>query len=179
MTGGKIGIVAIALVSVLGCLPALAGKPGASAAEGGLDEFKQLIGTWEGTNQNGDAVTLRYELVGDGTAVLEHLDIRGHENHHNMVTMYHLDNDRLMLTHYCAAGNQPWMRAESIRPGEVRFDFVDATSLASLDDGHMYRAVYKFTGKDSFTSEWTYRENGSDAFTAVVNAVRVSRSASR
>ena len=37
-------------------LPALAGKVSPDEAARGLAEFKKLVGTWEGTNQNGDTV---------------------------------------------------------------------------------------------------------------------------
>jgi len=31
--------------------------------------------------------------------------------HESMVTMYHLDKGRVMMTHYCSAQNQPRMQA--------------------------------------------------------------------
>ncbi|HUY92931.1 MAG TPA: hypothetical protein VMV10_29645 [Pirellulales bacterium] len=58
---------------------------------------------------------------------------------HEMVTMYFIDGDKLLLTHYCALGNQPQMQAE---PGEdakrIAFKFVGATNLKSADELHMH-----------------------------------------
>lgn len=144
----------------------------ANPAEAALARFRALEGEWTGTNSKGAPVELRYELVADGTVVLEHLKIAGE---HDMVTMYHLDGDDVMLTHYCAAGNQPRMRmaAADLATGEVRFEFVDVTNLAQEGAGHMGRAVFELAG-DRMRSAWTWQENGEDAFTEVINIERAS-----
>ena len=51
-----------------------------------------------------------------------------------VLTVFHLDGDRLILTHYCMAGNQPRMQATSYdaKKGEIRFQFLDATNLARI-----------------------------------------------
>jgi hypothetical protein len=170
---------ALALILVLGALPALssavAEEPG--PAELALERFKALEGEWVGTGGDGKEVTFRYRVVGDGTAVLEESQVGGH---HDMVTVYHLDGDRLMLTHYCAAGNQPRMRSAGLDGDRVRFDFVDVTGLGSSSDGHMHHAVFRFAGPDRLWTAWTWRENGEDAFTEEIEVERVaSATASR
>jgi len=52
-----------------------------------------------------------------------------------MTSAYHLDKEDLRMTHYCAAGNQPRLKAGSIDLSKnlFRFDFVDITNLASPD----------------------------------------------
>jgi len=145
---------------------------GASAAAGGLEAMKRLAGTWEGTNEKGQAVRLTYEVVATGSAVQETIEIQ-EKSRVDMVTLYHLDGDDLMLTHYCAAGNQPRMKAVSVKPGGIRFDFVDATGLVSSEAGHMRAAEFAFEGEDRLTSSWTWREKGADLFTVVVKARRV------
>ena len=145
-------------------------RPQESAAAAAFERFRNLAGEWRGSNDQGHAVRLRYEVVADGTTVLEHLDIDGEKGDHNMVTAYHLDGEALMLTHYCASGNQPRMRAASPGGDEVAFDLVDVTGAA--DGGHMHRAKFNFRGADELTSAWTWRENGEDAFTVVVEVER-------
>jgi len=48
-----------------------------------------------------------------------------------MISVYHLDGDRLILTHYCEVGNQPRMQATSFDPksNEIDFNFLDATNM--------------------------------------------------
>ena len=97
-----------------------------------------------------------YALVADGSAVMETLE-PGDES--AMITMYHPDGSRVMMTHYCSAHNQPRMRAEAATadPKTLTFNFVDATNLSSPSEGHMERLVVSFADPDHFTQEWTFK----------------------
>lgn len=178
------------LIAILGALlvvmlaaPAGAEPPpapaGTNPAAKAFEQFQSLAGDWQGTDQDGQTVRLSYEVVAGGSAVLEHIDVEGDQGAHNMVTLYHLDGDALMLTHYCAARNQPRMRAQGLAADEVRFEFVDATGLASAGAGHMHRAKFEFKDEDRLTSSWTWNEDGADAFTVVVDAERSATMASK
>jgi len=140
-----------------------------------FEKIKSLVGRWQATTAEGKNATLVFDMVSGNTAVLERYWEEGSEQHTNMITLYHLDDDRLMLTHYCSANNQPRMRAEPFSPDTktLRFQFFDATNLSSPDDGHMYRAVYRFTDADHFTTEWTFWKDQKDAFTEVLHFARV------
>ncbi len=47
-------------------------------------------------------------------------EIHGHDPKNNgpenMITMFHMDGDRLLMTHYCGAGNQPRMKLVASNP---------------------------------------------------------------
>lgn len=160
----------LSLAVVVTALPALAGD--ASSADETFERFKGLEGHWSGTSKNGKTVNLRYELAGDGSSVMEHFSA-GED--HDMLTVYHLDGDSMMLTHYCAAGNQPRMRATDLDdPKKVAFDFVDVTNLSSPDEGHMRRAVFEFVDGDHMKSSWTWFENGEAVFTEEIDVERVA-----
>lgn len=45
------------------------------------------------------------------------------------MSVYHLDHGALMLTHYCAQGNQPRLRAALIGDDSIVFRFLDATNV--------------------------------------------------
>jgi hypothetical protein len=122
----------------------------------GFDRLKALVGAWEGTKKDGKTVKVTYTLVADGSAVMETLET-GDES--TMITMYHPDGSRVMMTHYCSAHNQPRMRAEAAAadPKSLTFNFVDATNLAGPSDGHMDRLVLSFVDPDHFTQEWTFK----------------------
>lgn len=133
-----------------------------SKATAVFDKLKSLAGDWEAKGPDGAPVRASYNVVSAESAVLETLHTG--MGHQNMVTVYHLDGDNLMMTHYCAAQNQPRMRAKSLS-GEVKkidFAFVDATNLAKPTDGHMHRLVVMFVDSDHFTQEWTFAENGKE-----------------
>jgi hypothetical protein len=44
----------------------------------------------------------------------------------------------------------------------ILFTFVDGTNMASRDAGHMDKALFRFTGKDSFRSRWTWYKEGKE-----------------
>ncbi len=127
----------------------------------GFEMMKSLVGTWETTTPDGKSATSTYQIVSSGTALMESMDA---SDHMNMVTMYHPDGNRLMMTHYCASNNQPRMRTEAIS-GDMKkftFTFVDVSNLASPDAGYMSGLAVTFEDADHFTQEWTSRENGKD-----------------
>ena len=84
----------------------------ASDAAAAFARLKSLAGEWEGNTEKGK-VRLSYEVISGGNAVAEHES--GGEMP-AMLTVYHLDGNRLLLTHYCAAGNQPRMEATAFDP---------------------------------------------------------------
>ena len=66
-----------------------------------------------------------------------------------MATLYHLDGDQLMLTHYCSAGNQPRMRAATVSTeGVIEFHLLDTGHFALEEDGAVIAArIRDFLGK--------------------------------
>jgi hypothetical protein len=74
-----------------------------------------------------------------------------------MLTVYHPDGDRLMLTHYCSLHNQPRMRSRTPHQEEnkIAFDFLDVNNLSEPGAGHMHKLVVTFEDKDHLTQEWT------------------------
>ena len=126
-----------------------------------------LIGTWM---QNTAQGWLVYELTGANTTLVERETA---ESMPGMMTMFHLNSGKLMLTHYCMAGNQPTMKGSyTPETKTITFDFVSASNLKSVDDGHMHHAVYTFIDNDHFKTTWTFRKEQKDAFTEDVTYVR-------
>lgn len=135
-----------------------------AVAKAQFERIKSLAGEWTGTyGEPGQTLPaeIRYRVTGGGSAVEETM-APGTE--FEMVTLYHLDGGRLMLTHYCAAGNQPRMVARPAAAGgehaTIRFDFLDATNLASSMVGHMHQVEIEFDGANHMESRWTYFKDG-------------------
>ena len=79
--------------------------------------------------KNGQPVEVDYRVTSNGSALMS--EIKGKED---MISMFHLDGDRVLMTHYCGAGNQPRMVASASPDGKTfTFDFLDATNLATPD----------------------------------------------
>ena len=152
----------VALCAALLVLAATAtAAPGNSAA---WERLKSLVGEWDGTVSHGSEtvpVTISYTLVSSGTSLMERLTT---PDGADMVTMYHPDGPRILMTHYCSGGNQPRMRAPAPK-GDVNrivFSFVDATNLPDPKVEHMRSLVVKFDDADHFTQEWTHRKAGKE-----------------
>ena len=88
-----------------------------------------------------------------------------------MLTVFHMDGDHLLLTHYCEAGNQPRMIATAIEDGgrTVRFAFLDATNMASRATGHMHAVVITFVDDHHFNEQWSWYENGKEQWMETVH----------
>jgi outer membrane lipoprotein-sorting protein len=134
-----------------------------TSATAAFNKLKTLAGTWESTGKNGK-VTSSYEVMSNGSALVEHLNTPGEGS---MLTVFHLDGDRLVLTHYCTAGNQPHMQAEAYDPtsNKIVFNFAGGGSLSDANVGHMHNVAFKFTSADAFSADWTFHENGKPKFT--------------
>jgi len=129
-------------------------------AQKSFAELKSLTGQWEGKTSKGEPLQVNFRITGNGSAVMNeiltpHLD-------HDMITMINLDgNDRLLVTHYCSAGNQPRMAASGSPDGKtITFKFVDATNLSSPDTGHMDHVVITVLDENHHTEEWVFADHG-------------------
>ena len=139
----------------------LAAQTAPGNAQAGFDRLKTLVGEWQGAIASGQTAAASYRLVSNGSALEETLQVGKEET---MITMYHLDRDRLMVTHYCAAGNQPRMvmTPDPNTPNVFAFKFLDVTNLSSEQSGHMRDLVVTLIDKDHFTQQWVWREKGKD-----------------
>ncbi len=132
-----------------------------SAAQKSFDQLKSLTGSWEGKTPDGRPVKVFFRDTAGGSALMSEIQGHGPEN---MVSMFHLDGpNRLLLTHYCGAGNQPRMTATASPDGKtITFDFLDATNLSSPDAGHMQRVVFTVIDANHHTEDWTFADHGKE-----------------
>jgi hypothetical protein len=172
---GGTWVVALAAAALIGLgiavTPVFAADQRPINADGAFAKLKTLVGTWEAKSSKGKAVST-YELVANGTALVEHIQVPGESQ---MLTVYHVDGDRLLLTHYCTAGNQPELQAEAYDPAsnQLTFNFLRAGNLPDKNAGHMHSAVLKFTGDDSFTANWSFQQGGKIRFVESLPYTRV------
>lgn len=127
-------------------------------AQKAFTTIKSLPGTWEGDTKMGP-VKVTFKTTAGGSAVMS--EILGQED---MITMFNLDGaNRLLMTHYCAAGNEPRMLASVSPDGKViTFDFLDATNLSSPDAAHMQKMVLTLVDDNHHTEEWTFVDHGKE-----------------
>jgi hypothetical protein len=129
-----------------------------SDAQKSFDQLKSLAGSWEGKSSQGEPVQVTFRMTAGGSALMS--EIVGHGE--NMISVINFDGpNRLLLTHYCAVGNQPRMQASASPDGKtITFNFVDATNLDSPQSGHMDHLVIAMLGPDHHTEEWNFIDHG-------------------
>ena len=145
---------ALALVVILTAAAAFA----QSDSEKSFAQLKSLSGEWTGKGPTGNPMEVSFREVAAGSSVMS--EIRGH-GPENMVSMFHLDGpNRLLITHYCGAGNQPRMLATTSPDGKtITFNYLDATNLATPDAGHINQLVIVMLDANHHTEDWTYKDH--------------------
>ena len=86
-----------AVVTVVICAAFALAESGARTT---FDAIKALEGTSEGKNSQGLPLKVTFREPAGGSALMSEILGGGHEN---MVSMIHMDGDRLLMTHYCGA----------------------------------------------------------------------------
>jgi hypothetical protein len=131
-----------------------------SDAQKTFNQVKSLTGFWEGKNLMGEPVQVSYRVTSGGSAVMS--EIKGHGE--DMISMIHFDGpNRLLLTHYCAVGNQPRMQAAASHDGKtITFNFLDATNLDNPRSGHMDHVVIAVLDANHHTEEWNFTDHGKE-----------------
>ena len=116
-------------------------------------------------------IPITYEVMSAGSALVERVVVEGMP----METIFYLDGPRLLLTHYCLLGNQPRMQARAYNPatGELAFEFLDATNLASPGAAHMHNVTLHFVDADHLVNDWQLFEDGHLKSTEHFQAARV------
>ena len=123
-----------------------------------FDLLKGMEGNWAGKNQQGQSLEVTFRLTAGGSALMSEIHGHGPEN---MITMFHMDGDRLLMTHYCGSGNQPRMKVISADAKSVSFEFVDGTNIGP-GDGHMQHVTFTEPDSDHHTEEWVFLDHGKE-----------------
>jgi hypothetical protein len=138
------------LLAALLITPAFAKEPAKEPmqkinAPPAFERLKGLVGSWQGAAKGHEGMVTSFELVANGSALVERLAPAPDEV---MVNVYHPDGDAVVMTHYCSAGNQPRMRCKkdgtsleftldditNWKDGETR---MSAITVAFVDADHM------------------------------------------
>jgi hypothetical protein len=123
--------------------------------------FKQLtslVGEWEAV-QEGVPVKETYKLTANGSVLMSETKPADSQP---MITMFTVDGDHLIATHYCVAGNQPQMVTSA--PGDLdkglTFSLERVTGMKTPDDWHNTGITLTLDDKDHMTQRWTYLYKG-------------------
>jgi hypothetical protein len=167
-------LVALAAAFALAA-PLLADDPKPAApvdVDAAFERLKALAGEWRDA-ESPDRPSVVYRVTGAGSALVETL-MPGSE--HEMVSVYHLVGEDLVMTHYCAVGNQPRLKLDrkASTADKLVFDFDGGTNVDPAVDMHIHGAVITFDeDPDHVKTEWTaWAEGKAVEGTTVVDVKR-------
>src|SRR5437660_1506207 len=148
---GSVGVMALLVAAA-----ALASDK--TKSEQAFDHLASLQGEWQGI-ADGVNTTLIYTLTANGSTLMEQCRP---EKGHEMITMFTIDGDHLIATHYCSAKNQPQMETPAISDvrKSLEFSLVRVTGLKSPDDFHNTGLTVIQEDNDHLTQEWSYQHKG-------------------
>jgi hypothetical protein len=127
----------------------------AAMSHDAFDSIKALEGTWTKPGPDGKPADVVFKTTANGSVVVETM-FPGSQ--HEMINTYHMDNDRLLVTHYCAQGVQPRMQLVSTDNGVLKFEFIDATNIKP-GEGHMGGLEISVNG-EQMTEKWGFMKDG-------------------
>lgn len=156
----KYGRPALAAMLLLALLAPASWAEGVDAKTA-FERLKGFAGSWKGTvgTPDGPPAEVVYRVTAGGSAVFETMDPGGE---YEMVSVYHLDGDKLLMTHYCAAGNQPRMKLDlaGSSPELLRFVFEGGTNMKVEEGTHIHGATFTLGADGGMDATWQSYTNG-------------------
>jgi len=122
-----------------------------------FETISALEGRWEGSAPPGMQLVSEFEVIAEGTAVRETM-FPG--TSHEMTNMYTLDGNTLVMTHYCAGGTQPHMRAAAVEANALVFSPDGVSDLKETDESYMGAMTLIVKDSDTIEQHWKSMKMG-------------------
>jgi hypothetical protein len=141
---------------------AVASAPSIDGARAWEMLSRALPGSWVMDGREGKPpFVVSYRLISNGSALVE---VWGAGGSHETESIFHLDHADVRMTHYCAQGNQPRLRAVRLTADTIELAFVDVTNRAPDQDMLVSRTLH--VGPTALEITETYRHpDGTDETT--------------
>ncbi|MDP6962608.1 MAG: hypothetical protein QGF46_00420 [Planctomycetota bacterium] len=127
-----------------------------TAGEVQFEKMKSLAGEWEAVEGDFGSPMITYEVSSGGHSVIERL-FPGED--YEMVSMYHMQNGRLAMTHYCSIGNQPFLMAKPSVGNTIDFKFIKLGNMKDKNEHHIRTLQMVFHAEDEITANWSSYKN--------------------
>ena len=119
-----------------------------------FDKMKGLAGSWQGTVM-GISINVTIRLASSGTAILYEATTDGGKPPNHEITMFYVEGDRLLATHYCDGGNRARFEGKmSADEKASEFNFLDVTG--NTRGGLVKRMVFTVVDANKHVVEFTF-----------------------
>lgn len=144
-------LVPLALLACAACVSNRAEPHDAAKRAALFAPVKALEGSWETPGPDGKPMVIEFKVSSAGSVVRE-IMFPGSE--HEMTNVYRLEGNALALTHYCAMGNQPELRAVAFDGKRLDFGLVGVADMDSPDEVYMGALSLEFVDHDHLVEHW-------------------------
>ena len=139
-----------------------------------FERIKQLSGTWRGRSVmqgKEQDITITYEVTSSGSAVVAR-HFPGTPN--EMVSVYHDDEGKLSMTHYCALKNQPVLGLNNATANRIKLEYTNGINIDQEKDTHMRSLVITFVGENHIIEQWSMYKQGKPVEGSPIKLTKVS-----
>ena len=144
----------ICLVIAIGCGTAAAQTAAPSDAQKAFDQMKTLAGSWHGSIM-GIPIDVTIRLASSGTAILHEGNTDGGRPPNHEITMFYVEGDRLLATHYCDGGNRARFEGKLSPDGKTsEFNFLDVAG--NTKGGLVKRMAFTIIDANKHLVEFTF-----------------------
>ena len=121
-----------------------------------FESLKLMIGDWRVEHDHGRISTVNYKLSCCDSVLVETWALKpGVES----LTLYHMDGDDFIATHYCPLGNQPRLLYRATQSGKFEFETTSITNLTNPLHDHCRAFSFEVISKDRIFRSETYAES--------------------
>ena len=125
-----------------------------SDAKKAFATLKTLAGSWQGTIM-GISINFTIRAASSGTAILHEGNTDGGGPPSHEITMFYLDRDRLLATHYCDGGNRTHLEGKMSPDGKmIELSFLEV--VGSTRGGYLKGMVFRIIDANHHTVEATF-----------------------
>jgi len=126
-----------------------------------FEKMKSLVGNWTGKAKMGcladQDLEVDYKLTAGGSAVVETI---APGTPKEMTTVYHMENGKLVMNHYCTMGNCPKMTLKKSSDNELSFEMKGKDGISSAKEPHMHALDITWKDPNHISASWVMYTDG-------------------
>jgi hypothetical protein len=125
-----------------------------SSGKQAFEKLKALAGSWQGEIMR-IPISFTIRATSSGTTILHEAHTEGGDPPNHEITIFYLDGERLLATHYCDAGNRSRLEGKISTDGKtIKFSFLDLAG--SKRGGYLKDMAFTAIDADHHICELTF-----------------------